>query len=281
MSCKSIYNSYFTERIHRLGVGGGGVVSRMSVVATLLTVFSFSSIFSQQGDEKIIPLERLVYPETQLCLLDVQCGQAVIDPFNIEDFNCDLLSLLRSADYLTVKTQAEVKKILTRNHAAAPEVYDPKALARICEMTYSDYAAFMRLISCEIDRRSGFSIPILFHQNKVTYRAELDVALVEGKTGFLQYSQRVIGEKILGRGMQVFPVTYDDPSLYLGFPQRERLARLAMQDLAQGAFEALIKGMHKPLREKYICYWQNEVHIISDKPGLCPICGSRLVKLVR
>ena len=100
------------------------------------------------------------------------------------------------------------------------------------------------------------------------------------ETGTLQYSKKVIGEKSLGRGVQIYPIT-EDPSLYLNFREKEKLARQCMQDLARRTFEALIAGMHKPLKTKYICYWQDEVHIISEKPGLCPICGSRLVKIKR
>ena len=280
MNCRSIYNSGLSKSIRRLRAGRFSVVSRALLVAGLWAVFPFSSLFCQQYEENAIPPERLVYPETQLCVLDPRCSVAN-DPFNIRDFTIDLMAFLRSEDYLTIKTQAEVEGILARNRAMVPEVYDPKVMARICELTRSDYAAFLRLVSCEIDRGEGFTIPLLFHRNKVTFRVELDLALVEGKTGSLQYAKRLKGEKSLGRGAQVFPLTMDDPNLYLGFRQRERLARLVMQDLAQKTFKALIAGMHKPLGVKYVCYWQDEVHIISNKPGLCPICGSRLVRLVR
>ena len=280
MNCRSISNSGLTKSIRRVRTGRFSLVSRALLVAGLWVAFPFSSLFCQQYEEKVIPPERLVYPETQLCVLDPR-DLTANDPFDIRDFTLDLMVFLRSEDYLTVKTQAEVKGILARSRAVVPEVYNPEVLARICELTRSDYTVFLRLVSCEIDRGSGFSIPLLFHRNKLTYRAELDMALVEGKTGSLQYSKRLRGQKRLGRGVQVFPVTKDDPNLYLGFRQRERMARLAMQDLAQKTFKALITGMHKPLGVKYACYWQDEVHIISNKAGLCPICGSRLVKLVR
>ena len=54
-----------------------------------------------------------------------------------------------------------------------------------------------------------------------------------------------------------------------------------MQNLARRTFEAVLAGIHKTLGDKFICYWGSEVHIISEKTGLCPICGSRLVKIKR
>ncbi|MBN2290595.1 MAG: hypothetical protein JXQ83_14770 [Candidatus Glassbacteria bacterium] len=258
------------------------VTARRALAISLLWMaVCFSYVYCQQQERTDISPERLVYPETSLCLLDPCCGHALYDPFDIRFFYNDLVSLLRSADYLTVKTQSDVDNVLARNRSAVPEFYDPKVLARICELTGCDYTAFQRLISCEIDREDGFTVPVFFHRNKVTFRVELDIAVVEGKTGSLQYSQRVKGNSSLGRGVQIFPVTVDDPSLYLGYSDREKLARLVMQDLAGKTFEALVKGINKPLSTKYVCYWQDEVHIISDKPGLCPICGSRLVKLFR
>jgi len=281
LSCRLIYNPDLFRRNRRNRAGRPAVAYRALAAAILLSAFSYSAVFCQEYGPKVIPQERLVYPKTQLCLLDPRLNNAMIDPFDIQVFNRHLLAFLRSADYLTVKTQAEIETILARNRAEIPEVYDRKALDRICDLTGTEFASFMSLISCEIDRESGFSIPVLFHRNKVTFRAELDMALIDGKTGGLQYSQRVKAAQSQGRGIQVFPVTTDDPNLHLGFRQREKLAHLVMQDLARRTFEALIKGMHKPLVEKYMCYWQDEVHIISNKPGLCPICGSRLVKVVR
>lgn len=254
---------------------------RASVVTVCLLGMSFSPAFCQQSQRSGIPLERLMYPESQLCLLDPYGSETAIDPFDVRIFYNSLLSLLRSADYLTVLTQSDIESVLARNRTVVPDVYDPKIMARICELTQSDHAAFLKLITCEIDRESGFSIPVLFQRNKVTFRAEMAVNVVEGKTGSLQYSRRVEGQQAKGSGVQIYPVSKDDPNLYFGFRQRENLARLAMQDLARNVYEAVIEGIHKPLGTKYVCYWQDEVHIVSDKPGLCPICGSRLVKLYR
>jgi hypothetical protein len=274
---KSILPADILRALSKLSDG----LFRAAIVTVCLLGFSFSPVCSQQFQKKDIPLEKLMYPESRLCLLDPCGSEAVIDPFDVQVFYQSLLSLLRSADYLTVLTQSDVKGVLARNRTVVPEVYDPEIMARICKLTQSDHTAFLHLITCEIDRESGFSIPVLFHRNKVTFRVELDVAVVEGKAGSLQYSRRVEGRQAQGRGVQIYPVSNDDPNLYFGFRQREKLARLAMQDLARNVCEAVLEGIHKPLGTKYVCYWQDEVHIISDKPGLCPICGSRLVKLFR
>lgn len=226
-----------------------------------------------------LPPEKLVYPPTKLCLLDVR-GKSATYPFDIQHFVIDLQAYLRSADYLTVKTETEVEKILQRNRVSVPEFYDPRSLTRICKLTDCDYLAYLRMIAFDMDLHDGFTIPVLFHKNKVSYRAELDVAVVDCKTGSLQYSKKVIGKKSVGRGFQIYPIT-EDPALHLNFREKETLARMTMQDLARQTFEAVMTGMQRTLVDKYICYWGDEVHIISEKPGLCPICGSRLVKIKR
>jgi hypothetical protein len=136
------------------------------------------------------------------------------------------------------------------------------------------------MIAITQDRHDGFEIPVLFKHNKVTYSAELDLALVKTSTGALHYSKKVIGKASLGRGLKVYPIV-EDPSTHLDIRGKENLARATMQDLAHRTFEALLEGMHKGMDTKFICYWGDEVHIIADKPGLCPICGSRLVKIKR
>jgi hypothetical protein len=244
----------------------------------------FVSALDAQSDENgftgsSLPLEKLVYPLTRLCILDVR-GKSASYPFEIQHFIMDLQAYLRSADYLTVKTETEVEEILRRNRVSVPESYDPRSLTRICRITDCDYLAYLRMITFDMDLHDGLTIPVLFHKNKVTYRAELDVAVLDGKTGSLQYSKKVIGEKSVGKGYQLFPIT-EDPALHLNFREKETLARMTMQDLARRTFETVMTGMQKTLGDKYICYWGDEVHIISDKPGLCPICGSRLVKIKR
>ena len=242
------------------------------------------SALEAQGPEQTfvsssLPLEKLVYPPTRLCLLDLQ-GPSASYPFDIQHFIMDLQAYLRSADYLTVRTETEVEEILKRNRVSVPESYDPRSLTRICRLTDCDYLAYLRVIAFDMDLHDGFTIPIMFHKNKVTYRAELDLAVLEGKTGSLQYSKKIIGQKSMGRGFQLYPIT-EDPALHLNFREKETLARTAMQNLARRTFEAVMTGMQRTLADKYICYWGEAVHIISDKPGLCPICGSRLVKIKR
>jgi len=244
----------------------------------------FVSALDAQSDENSfaassLPLEKLVYPPTRLCLLDVR-GKSASYPFEIRHFIMDLQAYLRSADYLTVKTETEVQEILRRNRISVPDYYDPPSLTRICRLTDCDYLAFLRMIAFDMDLHDGLTIPVLFHKNKVTYRAELDVAVLNGKTGSLQYSKKVVAEKSVGRGYQFFPIT-EDPALHLNFREKETLARTTMQNLARRTFEAVMTGMQKNLVDKYICYWGDEVHIVSDKPGLCPVCGSRLVKIKR
>ena len=226
-----------------------------------------------------LPLEDLVYPLTRLCLLDVR-GTAMHWPFNLDFFRTDLEAYLRSADYLTIRTESDVAEIIERNRAQIPDTYNPQVLTRVGRLTDCQFVAYLRLISLKMDHHDGFSVPILFKRNKVTYSGEIDLALVDSEKGTLQYSTKVIGGKSVGRSVQVYPVT-EDPSTHLSFLDKEELAGEAMQDLARRTFEALMTGMHKDMSDKYICYWQDEVHIIADKPGLCPICGSRLVKIRR
>ena len=226
-----------------------------------------------------LSLEQLIYPPSSLCILDAR-GAAIEYPFQADFFRNDLLAYLRSADYLTVKTEAAVSQIISRNRLHVPDTYEPKILAQICRVTDCEYLAYLRLIAFEKDVHSGFTIPVFFHRNKVTYSAELDVAIVNGKTGALQYSEKVIGRGSTNRGVQFYPVT-ENPALHLNFKEKETLARMCMQDLARRTFESVMAGIHRTLGDKYICYWGSEVHIISDKPGLCPLCGSRLVKIKR
>jgi len=247
--------------------------------AIILTLLAFSSLAGQKLSASPLSPEKLVYPLNSICLLNVR-GEIPSYPFQLKDFQTELISYLRSADYLTVKTEEELGVVFSRNRVSVPDLYDSQALARICRLTDCDYVVFMKMIALNMNLNDGFTIPVLFHRNKVTFRAELDVAVIERKTGALQYSEKIHGKKSLGRGIQIYPVT-EDPSNYLNFRQRETLARQAMQDLARQTFESLLFGIHKKLGVKYICYWQDEVHIIADKPGLCPICGSRLVKIMR
>jgi len=253
------------------------LAARNWVCALAFGLLAFSSLRSQDYTGPPVPPEKIIHPHTSLCLLNPR-GAAVFPPFDMNVFRTELLAYLRSSDYLTVKPEEEVAEILARHRVSVPDTYETDILTRICRLTECDYTAFFRMIGFEIDLHDGFSIPVLFHRNKVTYRAELDLAVVEGKTGTLYFSEKIRGKKGVGRGIQIFPVT-EDPAYYsLDFRQKEALARQAMQDLARQTFEPLIKGIHRPLGVRYVCYWQDEIHVISDKPGLCPICGSRLVK---
>jgi hypothetical protein len=268
----------------RLSVGtgfrsGGSGIAAAVCLAAVLGLLGFLPLHGQTPGDASLPPEKMVYPPAKVCLLDVR-GDTLEYPFRIDDFETDLLSWLRSASYLTVKTESGIQEVLQRNRAAVPEVYDTGELVRICHLADCDYIVFLRLISSEMDLMDGFTVPVLFHRNKVTFRVVVDVAVVEAKTGSLQYTHRVEGKGSERKGVQIYPVT-EDPSLFLDFTSKERLARLTMQNLARGTFEAVIAGIHNQLGVKYICYWQNEVHIIADKPGLCPICGSRLVKIMR
>jgi len=245
----------------------------------MLFMFLAVSALRAQDSGKDLPPEKLVYPPTSLCLLDVR-GSENSYPYKIEDFRRAVLSWLRSADYMTVRTESDIQDVLKRNRLSAPDVYESGILARIADLAGCDYAAYLRVIACGLDRNDGFTIPHLFHRNKVTGWIELDMALVEAKTGALQYSQRVRGEAGLGRSFQVYPLV-DDPILALDFRTRELLEQRTVENLARGTFEAIMTGIQKPLGDRYICYWQDEVHIISDKPGLCPICGSKLVRIKR
>jgi hypothetical protein len=232
-----------------------------------------------QDSGKDLPPEKLVYPPTSLCLLDVR-GSENSYPYKIDDFRRAVISWLRSADYMTVRTESDIQDVLRRNRLNAPDVYESVTLARIADLAGCDYAAYLRINACGLDRGDGFTIPHLFHRNKVTGWIEMDVALVDAKTGALQYSKRVRGEAGLGRSFQVYPLV-DDPMTSLDFRTRELLEQRTVENLARGTFEAIMTGIQKPLGDRYICYWQDEVHIISDKPGLCPICGSKLVRIKR
>jgi len=257
---------------------------RLRQAAVLLMVVSFwvatfTGLQAQNVSGTNLPLEDLVYPPTRLCVLDVR-GFPAHWPFDLGHFRTDLEAYLRSADYLRVFTESEVADIIERNRARIPDTYDPQVLTRVGRLTECDFVAYLRMISLEMDTHDGFFIPVLFKRNKVTYSGEIDLALVDSRKGTLHYSKKVIGSRSLGRGVQIYPVT-EDPSTHLNFRQREELAFEAIQDLARRTFEALMAGIHKDMSDKYICYWQDEVHIIADKPGLCPICGSRLVKIRR
>lgn len=248
------------------------------LAAICLTLLS-SVVSAHEMKRSKIPLEKLVYPPTALTLLDVR-GEQASWPFEIDFFRTDLHAFLRSADYLDVKTESEVADIIARNRATIPDTYDPVIMTRIGMITHSDYVAYLRMIAITRDRRDGFEIPVLFKRNKVTYKAELDLAIVRTEDGSLHYSTKVIGKASLGRGIKVYPIV-EDPSTHLDIRRKEELGRSAMQDLARRTFEALMDGIHKDMSTKFICYWDDEVHIIADKSGLCPICGSVLVKIKR
>ena len=257
-----------------------------SLLAVALLLCAARGLEAQDPPARLDPptkatlsLEQLIYPPSSLCLLEAR-GAAIEYPFQADYFRKDLLAYLRSADYLTVKTEEEVSPIISRNRLQVPETYEQKTLARICQVTDCEYLAYLRLIAFEKDLHDGFTIPVLLHRNKVTFSAELDVAIVDGKTGSLHYSDKVIGRGSARRGLQLYPVT-EDPALHLNFQEKETLARMCMQNLARRTFEAVLAGIHKTLGDKFICYWGSEVHIISEKTGLCPICGSRLVKIKR
>lgn len=256
----------------------GRAISLLAAVALCLPSL-ISSVSAHNINETRVPLEELVYPPTAVTLLDVR-GAQVSWPFDNDFFRTDLLAYLRSADYLEVKTESEVADVIARNRATIPDTYDPGILTRVGRLTHSDYVAYLRMIAITRDRHDGFEIPVLFKRNKVTYTAELDLALVKSSTGTLHYSRKVTGKASVGRGIKVYPIV-EDPSTHLDIRRKEELAREAMQDLARRTFEALMDGMHRGMATKYICYWDDEVHIIADKMGLCPICGSRLVKIKR
>lgn len=243
-----------------------------------LSLISATVLPAQDGG-KNLPPEKLVYPPTSLCLLDVRDSENSY-PYKMDDFRRAVLSWLRSADYMTVRTESDIQDVLKRNRLNTPYIYESEILARIADLAGCDYAAYLRVNACGLDRNDGFTIPHLFHRNKVTGWIEVDMALVEAKTGALQYSKRVRGEAGLGRSIQVYPLV-DDPMTSLDFRTRELLEQRTVENLARGTFEAIMTGIQKPLGDRYICYWQDEVHIISDKPGLCPICGSKLVRIKR
>ncbi|MEA2062572.1 MAG: hypothetical protein U9P14_02635 [Gemmatimonadota bacterium] len=253
------------------------VLLKSLTMAVLVFACSYSSLFCQiNGRKKVTPKE-IFNPQTRLCFLDIH-DEMIVNPFRTEDLTRGLISLLRSANYLIVRRETDVQAELKRNRALVPQIFDQELLARICDATRSDYTSFMRLICCEFRRDGGFGIPVLFHRNKVIARAVIDIALVEGKTGELSYSKRVESKVSMGRGVQVFPVSTDDPNLHLSLGQRMDLARRAMEKLARKTFEAMMSGIEKPQDWKYVCYWNDDIHIITDKPGVCPVCGSYLVR---
>ena len=284
-----MYNRIHLERTGSHCVRGGKIrkikSGRETVLPALLIVFALcvsfrtSPVLAHEINTTRVPLEDLVYPHATLTLLDVR-GAQVSWPFEHEFFRTDLLAYLRGADYLEVKNEREVADIIARNRATVPDTYDPAVMTLIGRVTHSDYVAYLRLIAITRDRHDGFEIPILFKRNKVTYTAELDLSLVKTETGTLQFSRKVMGKASLGRGVKVYPIV-EDPSTHLDIRRKEELGRKAMQNLAYKTYEAIMEGIHKDMNTRHICYWGEEVHIISDKPGLCPICGSRLVKIKR
>jgi len=251
----------------------------MVFLAASMVLAAATGLEAQGEASNKLPPEKLVYPPTSLCLLDIRNAEEGY-PYEMKEFQRAVLSWLRSADYMTVRTESDIQDVLRRNRLSAPEGYEPGLLAKIGELAGCDYVAFMRLSTCGLNRNDGFTIPHLFHRNKVTGWIELDMDLVEVKTGALQYSKRVRGEAGLGKSFQVYPVV-EDPSTYLDFRTRELLEQHTVENTARAAFESIMTGIQKPLGDRFICYWQDEVHIISDKPGLCPICGSRLVRIKR
>lgn len=263
------------ERPERLPRGGFAVL----LPVMFLALFGAGFLNAQQNGTAGLPHEELVYPPTSLCVLDVR-GQEKCYPFQLDDFHLDLLAFLRSADYMTVRTESDVRGVLVLNRLEPSRDYDPARLARIASLAGCDYIASMSVVMSGQELMDGFRVPIFFQRNKVTHWVELDMALVEAETGSLRYSKRVRGEAGVGRGFQIYPVE-KTPDLYLSFSEKDRLSRRTMRELARGTFEAIMHGIHKPLGTRYICYWQDEVHIIADKPGLCPICGSRLVRIKR
>jgi hypothetical protein len=265
---------------HRVRMPGRrGALTLLLAAACCLPVLSSAQVSSEEIKTSKMPLEDLIYPHATLTLLDLR-GEGISWPFEQDFFRTDLLAYLRSADYLQVRSEEQVADIIARNRATVPDTYDPAIMTRIGRLTHSDYVAYLRMITITQDRHDGFEIPVLFKHNKVTFSAELDLAVVKTETGALHYSTKVIGKASLGKGLKVYPIV-EDPSTHLDIRGKEDLARAAMQDLARKTFEALMDGIHKGMETKYICYWGDEVHIISDKSGLCPICGSRLVKIKR
>ncbi len=245
-------------------------------LVALFAAFLAAPLTAEDFSDYRLPPEELVYPPAKLCLLELR-GEPCF-PFDLKAFGSDLLAFLRSAEYLTVVPEAGLRPILERSRVPVPENYDAEALARIGRLAGCDQVVFMRLYACEIDRGDGFRIPVLFRRNQVTARLELDLAVVASEQGRLLGSQRVEGRRSTGRGIQIYPLI-DDPDTHLGFRDRDRLVRDAVYDLARQTAAAVVATIHARMSEKFVCYWQDEVHIISDQPGLCPICGSRLVRI--
>lgn len=290
MNLRLMFNSRPAERTgshrktsgneHRVRMPGRrGTLALLLAVAFCLPALGAAQVTSEEIKTSKVPLEDLVYPYSTLTLLDLR-GEKISWPFEKDFFRTDLLAYLRSADYLQVRSEEQVADIIARNRATVPDTYDPAIMTRIGRLTQSDYVAYLRMITITQDRHDGFEIPVLFKRNKVTFSAELDLAVVKTATGTLHFSKKVVGKASLGKGLKVYPIV-EDPSTHLDIRGKEDLARAAMQDLARKTFDALMEGIHKGMQTRYICYWGDEVHIISDKTGLCPICGSRLVKIKR
>ncbi len=263
----------------RINSGRGALLAVVLLALALCPAMGSGVARAAENGTARVPLEDLEYPRAALTLLDMR-GAQLSWPFEREFFRTDLLAYLRSADYLDVKTESEVADIITRNRTTVPDTYDPAFMTRIGKVTRSDYVVYLRMIAVTRDRHDGFEIPVLFKRNKVTYTAELDLSLVQVATGTLQYSRKVLGKASLGRGFRAYPVV-EDPTTHLDIRLQEELGRQTMQDLARSTFEVIMEGIHKDMNTRFICYWGDEVHIISDKPGLCPICGSRLVRIKR
>ena len=254
------------------------------VIITLLTVNALA--VSAQGKARddilsgTLPPEKLIYPESRLLVLNPKVDY-IKPPFDLAIFNRDILQRLRSQNYLDVVTEDEVLGILKRNRLEVPDEFEPKIIGRMGKVTECNNVAYMRIVSFELDRESGYGIPFLAHRNKVTYRAVLELTIVDSQTATAKYYEKIVGRSSIGRGVQVFPVSMDDPNLFLDFREKEDLARNTLQDLSKRTMEATLMGIHQGMEKKFICYWDDEVHIISDKPGLCPICGSKLLEIRR
>ena len=261
------------------------LMSKTAASIVLLLIVGAMSIFAQEKSRDdilsgVLPPEKLIYPSSRLLVLNPKLDY-VKPPFDLEIFNRDILQRLRSENYLDVVTEDEVLGILKRNHLEVPNEFEPKIIGRMGKVTECDNVAYMRIISFELDKESGYGIPLLAHRNKVIYRAVLELTIVSSETATAKYYENIVGRASVGCGVQVFPVTMNDPNLFLNFRQQEDLARSTLQDLSRRTMEATLKGIHQGMEKKYICYWDDEVHIISDKPGLCPICGSRLHEIRR
>ena len=125
-------------------------------------------------------------------------------PFDLAIFNRDILQRLRSQNYLDVVTEDEVLGILKRNRLEVPDEFEPKIIGRMGKVTECNNVAYMRIVSFELDRESGYGIPFLAHRNKVTYRAVLELTIVDSQTATAKYYEKIVGRSSIGRGVQVF-----------------------------------------------------------------------------